>query len=176
VTRRRSTLPDPTGQRATSDEYVRQLRGMLDGLSERETSFLSYRFGLLDGRPRSLNEVGRLFGISHSQARLLESATMSKLRHPSRLMHLCDFLEGFVGIPERVRARLLGTLDAEPRPLVHCDRHGWSDPGPDPTEEPVRCRGCPCALTPRREGRRREYCSDACRQAVYRRRRTGRAG
>ena len=89
---------------------------------------------------------------------------------------LRDFLDDFVGVPEHVRSRVLGALDAEPRPLVHCDKHGWSDPGTDPHAEPVRCQGCPRALPPRREGRRRRYCSDACRQAAYRRRRTGRAG
>jgi ParB-like chromosome segregation protein Spo0J len=175
MTRRRPNFLDPTGQRGYSEEFVRRLAQVLSTLSERETRLLFYRYGLLDGRPRTFDEIARIFGLGRESVRRIESKAMSKLRHPYRSVPLRDFLDDFVEVPEHVRARLLGALDAEPQPLVHCDRHGWSDPGLDPTAEPVRCQGCPCALAPHREGRRRRYCSDACRQAAYRRRRTGRA-
>ncbi|MCP2245171.1 Sigma-70, region 4 [Lentzea aerocolonigenes] len=173
MTRRQLGFLDPTGKRGGADAYVRLLRAVLGTLSAREAGVITYRFGLLDGRPRTLDEIGRIYGIDRTRARFIESKVMSKLRHPSRSMVLRDFLDGeFVELPEPVRAELLGALNTEPGPLVHCDRHGWSESGPDVS----RCVGCPCALAAQQYGRRRKYCSDACRQAAYRRRRSSEQG
>lgn len=173
MTRRQLGFLDPTGKRGGADVYVRLLRSVLDTLSEREAGVIMHRFGLLDGRPRTLDEIGRIYGISAARVGSIESTVMSKLRHPSRSDFLRDFLDGeFVEIPGHVRAELMGALSTEPDPLVHCDRHGWSESGP----HVPRCVGCPCVLVVHQYGRLRKYCSDACRQAAYRRRRSSEQG
>lgn len=177
MTRRRPDFLDPTGRLGHSDEFVRLLRRVLDTLSERESGVLLHRFGLLDGRPRTHDEIGRIYGVHRERVRQIESAAMSRLRHPARATVLRDFMDDeFVEISDDVRLRLRGSLDAEPPPLAHCDKHGWSDPGADPIAEPLRCLECPCALAYGQSGRPRRYCSGACRQAAYRRRRSGHAG
>lgn len=70
-----------------------QLRGVLDGLSERERKVITLRFGLDDGHPRTLEEVGREFGVTRERIRQIESKTLAKLRHPSRSSKLKDYLE-----------------------------------------------------------------------------------
>lgn len=70
-----------------------QLRGVLGTLNERERKVIEYRFGLLDGHPRTLEEVGREFGVTRERIRQIESKTLSKLRHPLRSQKLRDYLE-----------------------------------------------------------------------------------
>jgi RNA polymerase primary sigma factor len=70
-----------------------QLRRVLDSLSERERRVIELRFGLRDGHPRTLEEVGREFGVTRERIRQIESKTLSKLRHPSRSGKLRDYLE-----------------------------------------------------------------------------------
>jgi RNA polymerase primary sigma factor len=70
-----------------------QLEGVLHTLSEREKKVIQLRFGLLDGHPRTLEEVGREFGVTRERIRQIESKTLSKLRHPSRSQKLRDYLE-----------------------------------------------------------------------------------
>ena len=70
-----------------------QLELVLDSLSEREVRVIQMRFGLLDGRPRTLEEVGQEFGVTRERIRQIESKTLSKLRHPSRSQKLRDYLE-----------------------------------------------------------------------------------
>ncbi|GAA2038839.1 hypothetical protein GCM10009800_26200 [Nocardiopsis rhodophaea] len=70
-----------------------QLVVMLNGLSEREQRIIQLRFGLVDGHPRTLEEVGREFGVTRERIRQIESKTLAKLRHPSRAQTLRDFLE-----------------------------------------------------------------------------------
>jgi RNA polymerase primary sigma factor len=70
-----------------------QLESVLHTLSEREKKVIQLRFGLLDGHPRTLEEVGREFGVTRERIRQIESKTMSKLRHPSRSQVLRDYLE-----------------------------------------------------------------------------------
>ncbi|MDI6821447.1 MAG: RNA polymerase sigma factor RpoD [Actinomycetota bacterium] len=70
-----------------------QLREVLDTLSERERKVIELRFGLIDGHPRTLEEVGRVFGVTRERIRQIESKTLSKLRHPSRSAKLKDYLE-----------------------------------------------------------------------------------
>lgn len=70
-----------------------QLREVLDTLSDRERKVIELRFGLIDGHPRTLEEVGRVFGVTRERIRQIESKTLSKLRHPSRSQKLKDYLE-----------------------------------------------------------------------------------
>lgn len=70
-----------------------QLTKTLDGLAERERKVISLRFGLEDGHPRTLEEVGREFGVTRERIRQIESKTLAKLRHPSRSQKLKDYLE-----------------------------------------------------------------------------------
>ncbi|MRR13776.1 RNA polymerase sigma factor RpoD, partial [bacterium] len=70
-----------------------QLSKVLDGLSERERKVIELRFGLTDGHPRTLEEVGREFGVTRERIRQIESKTLCKLRHPSRSSRLKDYLE-----------------------------------------------------------------------------------
>ena len=70
-----------------------QLSKVLDGLAERERKVISLRFGLEDGHPRTLEEVGREFGVTRERIRQIESKTLAKLRHSSRSSKLKDYLE-----------------------------------------------------------------------------------
>jgi RNA polymerase primary sigma factor len=70
-----------------------QLHSVLDTLSEREAGVVSMRFGLTDGQPKTLDEIGKVYGVTRERIRQIESKTMSKLRHPSRSQVLRDYLE-----------------------------------------------------------------------------------
>ncbi len=70
-----------------------QLAKTLEGLAERERKVITLRFGLEDGHPRTLEEVGREFGVTRESIRQIESKTLAKLRHPSRSQKLKDYLE-----------------------------------------------------------------------------------
>ena len=70
-----------------------QIRSVLHSLSIREKKVVELRFGLLDGHPRTLEEVGLEFGVTRERIRQIESKTLSKLRHPSRAQKLRDYLE-----------------------------------------------------------------------------------
>jgi RNA polymerase primary sigma factor len=70
-----------------------QLNKVLDGLAERERKVIQLRFGLEDGHPRTLEEVGREFGVTRERIRQIESKTLAKLRHPSRSGKLKDYIE-----------------------------------------------------------------------------------
>jgi len=70
-----------------------QLRGVLSELGDRERKVIELRFGLLDGCPRTLEEVGRVFGVTRERIRQIESKTLGKLRHPCRSEKLKDYLE-----------------------------------------------------------------------------------
>ncbi|MCT1438671.1 RNA polymerase sigma factor, partial [Brachybacterium paraconglomeratum] len=69
-----------------------QLHSVLDTLSEREAGVVSMRFGLEDGQPKTLDEIGKVYGVTRERIRQIESKTMSKLRHPSRSQVLRDYL------------------------------------------------------------------------------------
>ena len=69
-----------------------QLEQILDTLSPREQKIIQLRFGLMDGHPRTLEEVGREFGVTRERIRQIESKTLAKLRHPSRAQMLRDYL------------------------------------------------------------------------------------
>jgi RNA polymerase primary sigma factor len=70
-----------------------QLQQVLETLSEREAGVVAMRFGLTDGQPKTLDEIGKVYGVTRERIRQIESKTMSKLRHPSRSQVLRDYLD-----------------------------------------------------------------------------------
>jgi RNA polymerase primary sigma factor len=70
-----------------------QLQSVLQTLSDREAGVVKLRFGLTDGQPRTLDEIGQVYGVTRERIRQIESKTMSKLRHPSRSQVLRDYLD-----------------------------------------------------------------------------------
>jgi RNA polymerase primary sigma factor len=70
-----------------------QVHSVLGTLSEREAGIVSMRFGLTDGQPKTLDEIGKVYGVTRERIRQIESKTMSKLRHPSRSQVLRDYLD-----------------------------------------------------------------------------------
>ena len=79
---------------AASDSMLRvQLDQVLDSLADRERKVIKFRFGLEDGHPRTLEEVGREFGVTRERIRQIESKTLAKLRHPTRSRRLKDYVE-----------------------------------------------------------------------------------
>ncbi|TXS46538.1 RNA polymerase sigma factor [Streptomyces sp. uw30] len=69
------------------------VRGLLTGMTAREAGIISLRYGLTDGRPRTLEEIGHVYGVTRERIRQIEARTMSKLRHPSRSQTLRDYLD-----------------------------------------------------------------------------------
>ena len=80
-------------ERASFRLLQEQLNTVLYTLSQREKEVIEMRFGLRDGQPRTLEDVGKRFGVTRERIRQIESKTLSKLRHPSRSQKLCDYLE-----------------------------------------------------------------------------------
>ena len=78
---------------ARLSRWKEQLEEVLDTLTEREENVLRLRFGLEDGRTRTLEEVGQVFGVTRERIRQIEAKALRKLRHPSRSKRLKDFLE-----------------------------------------------------------------------------------
>ena len=70
-----------------------QIRHVLSGFTAREAGIIRLRFGLTDGRPRTLDEIGRAYGVTRERIRQIETKTMTKLRHPSRVRLLRDYLD-----------------------------------------------------------------------------------
>ena len=87
-----SDAPIPL-ERASFKLLQEQLETVLHTLSEREKQVIEMRFGLKDGQPRTLEDVGKTFGVTRERIRQIESKTLSKLRHPSRSQKLRDYLE-----------------------------------------------------------------------------------
>ena len=80
-------------ERASFKLLQEQLESVLHTLSDREKEVIRLRFGLVDGQPRTLEDVGKKFGVTRERIRQIESKTLSKLRHPSRSQKLRDYLE-----------------------------------------------------------------------------------
>ncbi|MGH2746379.1 MAG: RNA polymerase sigma factor RpoD [Actinomycetota bacterium] len=80
-------------ERASFKLLQEQLESVLHSLNRREKAVIEMRFGLKDGQPRTLEEVGKTFGVTRERIRQIESKTLSKLRHPSRSQKLRDYLE-----------------------------------------------------------------------------------
>jgi RNA polymerase sigma factor (sigma-70 family) len=104
-----------------------QLHSVLDTLSEREAGVVSMRFGLTDGQPKTLDEIGKVYGVTRERIRQIESKTMSKLRHPSRSQVLRDYLDlspTRTGPGDPSPARPSQHLGVRPRPCLACHRLG----------------------------------------------------
>ena len=90
-------IPDNNSQTpsdAVSDQLLKEQVGdVLDSISQRERRVLQLRFGLEDGRSRTLEEVGREFGVTRERIRQIEAKALRKLRHPTRSKKLRDFLD-----------------------------------------------------------------------------------
>jgi RNA polymerase primary sigma factor len=77
------------------DNFVEQLNNVLDTLTDREAGVISMRFGINCDAPMTLEEIGKIYGVTRERIRQIESKSMTKLRHPSRSLVLKDYLEGF---------------------------------------------------------------------------------
>lgn len=90
-------IPDESAENpietASSMMLKEDLKKILDGLTERERKVIEYRFGLIDNQPRTLEEVGRIFGVTRERIRQIESKTLKKLQHPNRSARLKDYLD-----------------------------------------------------------------------------------
>jgi RNA polymerase primary sigma factor len=75
-----------------NDLFLEQLDSVLDTISHREAGVMRLRFGIFDGHPKTLDEIGKVYGVTRERIRQIESKTMSKLRHPSRSEVLRDYL------------------------------------------------------------------------------------
>ena len=73
--------------------YKRQINNVLQGLTEREEKVLRLRFGLMDGRTRTLEEVGKEFNVTRERIRQIEAKALRKLKHPNRSKRLKDFVK-----------------------------------------------------------------------------------
>jgi Sigma-70, region 4 len=142
-----------------------QLRNLLKALDEREAGVISMRFGLADGQPKTLDEIGKAYGMTRERIRQIERKTLSKLRHPKRSMLLREYLDFDYG-PFQEEDH--GPADPAARGLVYCEKHGW---GEGPSSPGLTCACCICSVKAPEAGRPQEYCSNACKQAAYRRRR-----
>ncbi|MET8982472.1 RNA polymerase sigma factor [Streptomyces sp. NPDC004539] len=85
-------IPSPVEQ-VTFGLLQEALRTMLDAMTAREAGIISLRYGLFGGRPRTLEEIGHVYGVTRERIRQIEAKTMSKLRHPSRSQALRDYLD-----------------------------------------------------------------------------------
>lgn len=173
MSRSRGRLQDPVARAATAPLVAEALRAMLETVSKREAMIVSLFFGLEDGRPRSFDEIGLMYGVTDSRIEQILRKALSTVRHPSRsrgLLYLDDD-----GLPTAVMAFLRGEVK-EQRPLLHCHRHGWIDPDAVPpanywwelTVLPRFCSMCPCPLSTATGGRPANYCDSNCRQAAHR--------
>ena len=85
------------GEKAKADLLVKQAQNKEAAyqplLAEREAGVVAMRFGLTDGQPKTLDEIGKVYGVTRERIRQIESKTMSKLRHPSRSQVLRDYLD-----------------------------------------------------------------------------------
>jgi RNA polymerase primary sigma factor len=84
---------DTTFDYSVQSTFARNLNAVLGGLTAREEMVMKQRYGLSDGDPKTLEEIGLIFGVTRERIRQIESKTMAKLRHPSRTNHLKDYLE-----------------------------------------------------------------------------------
>jgi RNA polymerase primary sigma factor len=105
-----------------------QLRSALDALTPREATIMAMRFGLYDGNPHTLDEIGRALGLTRERIRQLEKQSLSKLRHPSRAQPLLDFAVLFIITGRGITARLRVPRTMVPGPTSRRARHCFLRP------------------------------------------------
>jgi Sigma-70, region 4 len=152
MSRRQGSPNDPTSRIALGIEGIELLHSVLDTLSEHEAMVIAMRFGLTNGGPKTLDEIGQIYGLSRDSVRQIESLSMAKLQH-------------------RSRSTPLGVWDGEALvDIVSTPGAGLSRISTDSSTWCSQCHKVP--LITRNEtseaGRTRKYCSNACRQAAYR--------
>jgi hypothetical protein len=174
MTRGGRSSADPVSRAATAALVVELLQWAVDTLSEREAAILEMLYGLRDGRPKSDEEVGRIYGVDWLQICRIEDKAVQRLREQPGLEDLmADGLPA--AVVAHARARLTG-LHSGQRPLIRCPRHGYKDPDlvPEPRywekdAPPSFCDMCPCPIPPRYgRGPQAHHCKPECRQAFYR--------
>ena len=142
MSRRSRSFNDPTARLATSENAL--LREVLDSLSLRETRILEMRFGMADGERKTLEEVGREFGVTRERIRQIEMKALCRLKHPSRRRQLVvDTGASYINVRRMVFPQT-------------------------PTSGAAQCGSCQEPLQRSPLGRPRKFCSDRCRQAAYR--------
>jgi hypothetical protein len=170
MSRRRARSHSPTESAATARFMAQQvdvaLAQILETVSEREAGVIRMLFGVGDGPPRTLADIGRVYGVSQERIRQIQSKTLSKLRHPSRSQILWDYTVDDVKLSDAIRRVQNGNVEPA---LVWCDRHGWSAP----EGSHGVCGRCKCPVWFNGVGRPPKYCSDACRKAASRARLKG---
>lgn len=159
--------PQIPGENLINLRMLRELlHSVLDTLSEREATVIAMRFGLADGLPKTLDEVGKVYGVSRERIQQIENKVMSLLRHKSRTTVLRDYLDNEHYPTDWDE---LSSLSLAERGLIHCEKHGWCEM---PSSRWTTCEYCPCPVfIEGGTGRPQRYCSDACKQVAYRRRR-----
>ncbi|MBG0819057.1 sigma-70 family RNA polymerase sigma factor [Planomonospora sp. ID82291] len=162
MTRRRITPKDPV-DRIAAEEGAKLLLQVLDTLSERERGVIEMRFGISSGIAMTLDEIGRVYGVTRERIRQIETKVLSKLRHPgrSRVLGVYDESGYRVGIVDvagkrRLTGREQYLLQKRQANSISCAHCGAAD----------------FASRSDRGGRPRKYCSNKCRQAGYRERRS----
>lgn len=158
MSRKRGSPDDPTSRLALGIEGTSMIPVVLDALSPREAGVIAMRFGLADGEPKTLNEIGKVYGVTRERIRQIEMRGRAKLRDPRLAV-----MDGDV---------VVGTVDAR---LTRADLSRLY-----PTGDIVRCPHCQRRFIPQSRGstggRTRKYCQDKCRQAAYRARRRAAGG
>lgn len=172
---------DRTAERGSSEvaaaSAIKVLNAVIDTLSERERAVMKLRFGLVDGAPRTWQEIGETYGVTRERIRQIEQKTLAKLRQPERAEALREVEDISIGsLPAHVQERLFGHRPRPPRfddiQRVWCERHQVHH-GVPAYITPSLCGWCGCLPEQPglRGGRPRRYCNDACKQAAYRARR-----
>lgn len=172
MTRRRGSFFDPTSHRGTPPEALDQLLTALSTLSPRDAGLIKLRWGLEDGEPKTLDEIGLTYGVTRARVRQLIDAAIRKLQDPTLLEALRPFTsDDFARVPAATREQKLGIHTTEEQ-LVYCSKHrGWFAPEEARRNSRRTCDNCQCLVPAQSNGRRRRYCSSACRQEAYRKRR-----
>lgn len=151
MSKKRGPHNDPTARFALTRSGTDQLAAVLDTLSELEANVITMRFGIIDGQPKTLDELALLYGLTARHIHIIETKVLLKLRHPARSNVLAEWdgdqRTGFIDA-------LFGRRSSSGDELTLCAycRERWFN------AQTGASTG----------GRKREYCSGKCRQAAYR--------
>jgi len=162
---RRDSFRDPVADSVERRAAIAQIHAALDTFSEREAGVISMRFGLTDGEPKTLDEIGRVYGVTRERVRQIEMMVLRQLSDPIRNAMFRDFLEtdGIGSLDyltdEQQREWANYFIEAYIADLHHAHER---------YNELPRCPGCAGRVSQPHQGRARKYCSNRCRQAAYR--------